>query len=438
MSTAAYTAVWRPGDGAQWWNPPLSLDQFKTKDKAYFDQGLRLMTLSIRADKYMGVWQPGNGAQWWTPPLPFEDFKATDKAYFDQGLRLVALSVDGGKYAGVWRPGSGAQWTNPPLGLDAFKEKDKAYFAQGLRLMTLRVRGGKYTGVWRPGSGAQWWTHPLPYEEFKTKDKAYFDQGLRLASLSVDGGKYAGVWRPGSGPQWLYARLCLDELRTESTAHFAQGFRLHALERDEDPVGLYRLPFDHDDDWKLFNGNFDDPSGHGHPDTGLNHGNNQKYAFDFAHDWNSNNIGEAGQYVRAARSGTVYALQKSESGNAWQTGTTEETVKRTGPYPAGYSGVGNFVVVRHVDGTFGTYWHLKKNSITVAVGDSVSRGELIGVSGNTGNSSTPHLHFDVRSGWSLGYPADGLEYPSVRIAFQDKNHACWIPRVGDVLASNNS
>lgn len=32
---------------------------------------------------------------------------------------------------------------------------------------------------------------------------------------------------------------------------------------------------------------------------------------------------------------------------------------------------------------------------------------------------------------------DGTELPSVRILFEDKNHACWIPREGDALASNN-
>ena len=95
-------------------------------------------------------------------------------------------------------------------------------------------------------------------------------------------------------------------------------------------------------------------------------------------------------------------------------------------------------MMKHTDGTFGTYWHLQKNGISVKIGDHVSRGDVIAQSDNTGNSSTPHLHFDVRENWSLGYPADKLEYPSVKIMFRDKNHSCWLPRVGDVLASNNS
>jgi murein DD-endopeptidase MepM/ murein hydrolase activator NlpD len=130
-------------------------------------------------------------------------------------------------------------------------------------------------------------------------------------------------------------------------------------------------------------------------------------------------------------------LANSEVGNTWASGTTEETVKRTGPYPPGYKGVGNFVVIKQSSGTYATYWHLQTNSIAVKVGDSVTTGQFLAKSDNTGNSSTPHTHFDVRRGWSLGYPGDGLEYPSVKINFQDKNHNCWIPRVNNDLASNN-
>ncbi len=54
---------------------------------------------------------------------------------------------------------------------------------------------------------------------------------------------------------------------------------------------------------------------------------------------------------------------------------------------------------------------------------------------------TPHVHFDVRTGWNFNYSKCNLkntELPSVRILFEDKNHACWIPRVGETLTSNNN
>ena len=437
MSADAFAAVWRPGSGAQWWRSGMSYDDFKSQDKTYFDQNLRIDSLAVREGRYTTLWRPGTGAQWWKPGMSYDQFKAQDKTYFDQNLRITALEVQGGKFTAVWRPGTGAQWWKPAMSYDEFKTRDKIYFDQGLRIIALEIEDGKYTAVWRPGTGAQWWRPNMTASELKTQDKIYFDQGLRLAVLEIENGKYAAVWRPGTGAQWWESQLCVGDFKTEDASYFRHGLRLEFIELQDNPVAIYRLPFDDDSDWKLFNGNFDDPIS-GHPDTGLNTGNNQKYAFDFAHDYNNNGIGEGGQNVRAARAGTVHAIQSGEDGNTWSTGTTEETVKRTGPYPPGYKGVGNFLVIKHQGGTFGTYWHLQKDSISVKVGDTVSRGQVIAQSDNTGNSSTPHLHFDVREDWSLGYPGDKLEYPSVKVFFQDQNHAYWIPRVGDALESNNS
>jgi len=365
----------------------MSYDQFKAQDKSYFDQNLRLRALAIRAGKYTALWRPGTGAQWWKPAMSYDEFKAQDKIYFDQGLRIVALELQGGKYTAVWRPGSGTQWWKPALSYDEFKAQDKIYFDKGLRIVALEIENGKYTVVWRPGTGAQWWKPAMSLSDFKAQDKIYFDQGLRLTVLEIANGKYTAVWRPGTGAQWWESQLCSIDFKTEDTAYFRQGLRLAFVELQDNPAAIYKLPFDDDSDWKLFNGNYDDPiSGHG--DTGLNYGNNQKYAFDFAHDYNDNGIGESDQNVRAARGGTVHAVQSGEGGNSWSTGTREETVKRSGPYPAGYKGVGNFVVVRHRSGTFGTYWHLEKDSVSVDVGEKVVRGQVIAQSDNTGNSST--------------------------------------------------
>ena len=56
---------------------------------------------------------------------------------------------------------------------------------------------------------------------------------------------------------------------------------------------------------------------------------------------------------------------------------------------------GNFVAIEHRDGTFATYYHLKKDGVLVRIGESVDRGDQLGYSGNTGYSSGPHLHFQV-------------------------------------------
>lgn len=55
----------------------------------------------------------------------------------------------------------------------------------------------------------------------------------------------------------------------------------------------------------------------------------------------------------------------------------------------------NSIIIYHEDGTFSEYAHLKKNGSKVRVGDQVSKGQVIGSSGNTGFSSGPHLHFEV-------------------------------------------
>lgn len=59
------------------------------------------------------------------------------------------------------------------------------------------------------------------------------------------------------------------------------------------------------------------------------------------------------------------------------------------------SAYGNHVVVKHADGKYTLYAHL--SAITVSVGQSVSAGQQVGNVGSTGNSSGPHLHFEVRT-----------------------------------------
>lgn len=57
---------------------------------------------------------------------------------------------------------------------------------------------------------------------------------------------------------------------------------------------------------------------------------------------------------------------------------------------------GNYVIIRHFDGSTAHYWHLQKDGVAVAEGDTVSTGQYIGLSGNTGYSAFPHLHFEVQ------------------------------------------
>ena len=64
----------------------------------------------------------------------------------------------------------------------------------------------------------------------------------------------------------------------------------------------------------------------------------------------------------------------------------------------GQSGEGqsNWVKIRHEDGTMAAYSHLTAGGVLVKVGDPIVAGQLIGLSGNTGNTGgLPHLHFHV-------------------------------------------
>jgi len=75
----------------------------------------------------------------------------------------------------------------------------------------------------------------------------------------------------------------------------------------------------------------------------------------------------------------------------------------------GYKAViGNCVVVKHAGGEYSQYAHLKQGSVRVKAGDKVARGQVLGQLGQTGNSTEPHLHFQLTDGpdpmYSRGIP----------------------------------
>ncbi|WCM51367.1 M23 family metallopeptidase [Pseudomonas sp. WJP1] len=90
-----------------------------------------------------------------------------------------------------------------------------------------------------------------------------------------------------------------------------------------------------------------------------------------------------GTPIIAARGGTVIKTENSQSGR-------------------GTDASGNFVRVLHDDGTMGVYLHLKQGSVSVREGQRVAVGSPLALSGNTGNSSGPHLHFVVQRNTGMG------------------------------------
>jgi murein DD-endopeptidase MepM/ murein hydrolase activator NlpD len=87
-----------------------------------------------------------------------------------------------------------------------------------------------------------------------------------------------------------------------------------------------------------------------------------------------------GTPVHAARSGVVATIEESHSRGCWEDGCGR---------------FANYIVILHDDDTTGEYYHLQQNGALVSPGDYVTAGDVIGLSGNTGHTTMPHLHFGV-------------------------------------------
>jgi murein DD-endopeptidase MepM/ murein hydrolase activator NlpD len=129
---------------------------------------------------------------------------------------------------------------------------------------------------------------------------------------------------------------------------------------DEDQ--LYLLPYESGKSFRVL-------QGYG---SRFSHVGLEQYAVDF-------NM-SIGTPVHAARAGVVAKIVESNDIGCWQDGC--------GAYA-------NYIVIVHNDGTTGEYYHLQQNGALVEVGDHIIAGQKIGLSGNTGHTTMPHLHFAV-------------------------------------------
>ena len=90
-------------------------------------------------------------------------------------------------------------------------------------------------------------------------------------------------------------------------------------------------------------------------------------------------------------------------------GTSVHAVGSGTVVEAGWGGAyGNNVVIKMNDGTYTQYGHL--SSIGVSVGQAVTPGQQIGLSGSTGNTTGPHLHFEARTTAEYGSDIDPVAY----------------------------
>ncbi|MFB7993156.1 transglycosylase family protein [Streptomyces sp. NPDC056002] len=94
---------------------------------------------------------------------------------------------------------------------------------------------------------------------------------------------------------------------------------------------------------------------------------------------------------------------------AVSTGTTVKAIAAGHVVSAGWGGsYGYEVVIRHADGKYSQYGHL--SALSVKAGQRVVAGQRIARSGSTGNSTGPHLHFEVRTAHGFGSDIDPLAY----------------------------
>ncbi len=114
-----------------------------------------------------------------------------------------------------------------------------------------------------------------------------------------------------------------------------------------------------------------------------------------------------GQPVHSVASGEVVATVDSIADNTPHAPVPPITLANI---------AGNYVTVRIGPNRYATYAHLKRGSVRVGVGARVAAGEVVGLLGNTGQSTAPHLHFQITDGESV-LASEGVPFVFDRFRF---------------------
>ncbi|MFE2419546.1 M23 family metallopeptidase [Streptomyces hokutonensis] len=119
----------------------------------------------------------------------------------------------------------------------------------------------------------------------------------------------------------------------------------------------------------------------------------------------SASFAQAGGLWQSTHSGQDFAVASGTNVVAAHGGTV---VKAGGNGAGDGAAYGNAIVIKHGNGTYSQYAHLSR--IDVKVGQVVSTGRHIALSGNTGNSTGPHLHFEIRTTANYGSAIDPVAF----------------------------
>ncbi|MFE1314504.1 M23 family metallopeptidase [Streptomyces sp. NPDC058755] len=114
---------------------------------------------------------------------------------------------------------------------------------------------------------------------------------------------------------------------------------------------------------------------------------------------------QAGAHWVAKHSGQDFAVPTGTEVVAAHGGT----VVKAGPNGAGDGpAYGNAIVIKHGNGTYSQYAHLSR--VDIKIGQIVKTGQHIALSGSTGNSTGPHLHFEIRTTPNYGSGIDPVAF----------------------------
>ena len=124
-----------------------------------------------------------------------------------------------------------------------------------------------------------------------------------------------------------------------------------------------------------------------------------------AHYVKSASFHQAGARWQSTHSGQDFAVPSGTTVVAAHGGTV---VKAGGNGAGDGPAYGNAIVIKHGNGTYSQYAHLSQ--VDVRAGQIVKTGQRIALSGNTGNSTGPHLHFEIRTTANYGSAIDPVSF----------------------------
>lgn len=229
-------------------------------------------------------------------------------------------------------------------------------------------------------------------------------------------------------PMILFQHICqllskITQLKTSKST---------PLDAHNVQTNAYILPFK--GNWFVYNGGISKCNSHS---WGLI---SQRYAYDFIKIDNNGKsyIGSRknvanyycyNQDILAPADGVVVKVKNSlKDSRIFRFGITDKAVKDIR---------GNYILIRHSFNEYSVLAHLKKGSITVKKGDAVKCGDLIAKCGNSGNSTEPHLHFQVQKGKSF-YFSEGIKINFINYTLINSDNNIISHKASKVIRHNVS